>query len=147
MTSVADPNTGPGPRRFPFRFEGPWRWAVLPFAVTPGRAWAELDGERVRVRFGPWHVQIPVADIRRYEIQGPYRWWRALGVRMTLGVWDLSFCSSARDGVYLELARPIRAYGLERPAFTFTPADPDGFAAALRGRGIEGADVRRSTAS
>ena len=139
MTAVADPGERHH-RRFPFRFEGLWRWGVLPFGVTPGRAWAEVDDREVRVRFGPWHVEIPLANVRRFELQGPYRWWRAVGVRMTIGVWDLSFCSSARDGLYLELVQPMRWWGVRHPAFTFTPADPEAFAAELRARGVPGAD-------
>ena len=140
MTTSIDP-TG-APRRFAFLFEGLWRWGVLPWGVTPGRAWAEIDDRQIRVRFGPWHVDSPLENVARYELQPPYRWWRALGVRMTLGKWDVSFCSSSRNGIYLEFKHPQRLWGSGHPAFTMTLADPVGFVEELRSRGIAGGDVR-----
>lgn len=129
--------------RFLFRFETRlWRLGVLPWGVTPGRAWVDLDEDAVHARFGPWRMDVPYANIRRWAIQGPYRWWRVVGVRMTLRVWDVSFGSSAKDGVYLELVRPQRWFGTNHPALTVTVADPEAFVAALRERGIDGADER-----
>jgi hypothetical protein len=61
---------------------------------------------------------------------------------MTLFKWDVSFGTSARDGVFLEFARPERRIGLPHPGLTLTLADPEGFVAALRARGIDGADER-----
>jgi hypothetical protein len=140
MTPVTD--SGPSPVRFAFPFEGLWRWGVLPWGVTPSRAWAEVDDREVRVRFGPWHVEIPLANVRRFEIQPPYRWWRAIGVRTTFRRWDVSFCSSTRGGVYLEFERPMRWWSFGHPGFTLTLADPDAFAAELRTYGISGDDLR-----
>ncbi|HEY3523293.1 MAG TPA: hypothetical protein VGK63_06290 [Candidatus Limnocylindrales bacterium] len=129
--------------RFPFRFETtPWRLGVLPWGVTPGRTSVDLDDSGVRARFGPWRMDVPLANVRRWAIRGPYRWWRAVGVRMTVGVWDVSFGSSAKDGVYLEFVRPQRWFGTNHPALTVTVDDPEAFAAALRERGIDGADER-----
>jgi hypothetical protein len=141
MTTTLDsPDTAP--RRFPFRIHGLWRLGVLLFAVTPGRAYVDLDDDGVHARFGPWRMDVPLEDIARWAIRGPYRWWRALGVRQTLGVWDMSFGSSAKDGVYLEFRRPLRSAGTNHPALTVTVADPDAFVAALAARGIPGTDER-----
>jgi hypothetical protein len=133
----------PGRERFPFRFDSVlWRLGVLPFGVTPTSAYVDVDSSTLDARFGPWRMDVPLSNIARFAIRGPYRWWRAVGVRQTLGIWDVSFGSSARDGVYLELVRPQRWIVGLHPALTVTVADPQGFAAALRERGIEGADER-----
>lgn len=134
------------PERFRFRLEGLWRLGVLAFGVSPGRAYVDLDDAGVHARFGPWRMDVPLANIERWAIRGPYRWWRALGVRQTLGVWDLSFGSSAKDGVYLEFVRPQHWGGNDHPALTVTVADPAAFTRALHDRGIEGADERRLSA-
>jgi hypothetical protein len=129
--------------RFPFRFDSPlWRLGVLPWGVTPDRAYVDLDASAVQARFGPWRMDVPLTNIRRWAIRGPYRWWRAIGVRLTVGLWDVSFGSSARDGVYLELVEPQRWIAGRHPALTVTVADPEAFTAALRERGIDGADER-----
>ena len=134
--------------RFPFRFESRlWRLGVLPFGVTPGHAHVDLDDAGIHARFGPWRMDVPLENVARWAIQGPYRWWRVLGVRQTLGVWDVSFGSSARDGVYLEFVRPQQWIAGRHPALTITVAEPEALAAALRDRGIEGADERRRAAS
>jgi hypothetical protein len=132
----------PERQRFPFRFEGLWRVGVLLFGVTPGRAYVDLDDAGVQARFGPWRMDVPLEDIARWAIRGPYRWWRALGVRQTLGVWDLSFGSSAKDGVYLEFTRPLPWAGTSHPALTVTVGNPEAFVEALQERGVEGADER-----
>ncbi|HET7027711.1 MAG TPA: hypothetical protein VFI28_08465 [Candidatus Limnocylindrales bacterium] len=129
-------------RRFPFRLEGLWRLAVLPFGVTARRAYVDLDGAGVHARFGPWRMDVPMENIARWAIRGPYRWWRAVGVRQTIGVWDLSFGSSAKDGVYLEFVSPQHWGGNYHPALTVTVADPVAFGAALAERGIPGTDER-----
>jgi hypothetical protein len=134
--------------RFPFRFENLlWRAAVLPFGVTPARAYVDLEGAGIHARFGPWQMEIPYANIQRWAIRGPYKWWRAVGVRQTLGVWDVSFGSSAKDGVYLEFVRPQRWFGADHPALTVTIAGPEAFVIALRERGIDGADERALSSS
>jgi hypothetical protein len=128
---------------FPFRFERtPWRLGLLPFGVTPGRASVDLDDAGLHARFGPWRMDVPFENIARWAIRGPYKWWRAVGVRQTVGVWDVSFGSSARDGVYLQFVRPQHWLIGKHPALTVTVADPAGLAAALSERGIPGADER-----
>ncbi len=133
---------GGGTERFPFRMDGAWRLGVLPWGVTPDRAYVDLDDVAVHAQFGPWRMDVPLANVRRWAIRGPYRWWRAIGVRMTVGFWDVSFASSAKDGVYLEFVAPERWFGARHPALTVTVADPDAFARALQARGIDGADER-----
>jgi hypothetical protein len=141
MTTVGSPSLAS--KRFPFRFESVlWRLGVLPFGVTPGRAYVDLDDAGVHARFGPYRMEVPLSNIARFAIRGPYRSWRAVGMRQTLGVWDVSFGSSARDGVYLEFVQPQRWAVGRHPALTVTVADPEAFTAALRERGIDGADER-----
>jgi hypothetical protein len=132
--------------RFPFRFESAlWRLGVLPFGVTPGRAHVDLDDAGLHARFGPWRMDVAYTNIARWAIRGPYKWWRAVGVRQTVGVWDVSFGSSAKDGVYLEFVRPQRWLVGRHPALTVTVANPEAFTAALLQRGIDGADERRQS--
>jgi len=131
--------------RIPFRFDSAlWRLGVLPFGVTPGRAYVDVGDAGVHARFGPWGMDVPLANIERWAIRGPYRWWRAVGVRQTIGIWDVSFGSSAKDGVYLQLVRPQRWFIGRHPALSVTVADPEAFTAALSERGIDGADERRA---
>ena len=129
--------------RFPLRLRRPWRWLLLPWGVTPGRAWVEVGDERVRTRFGWWRVDQPLSNVERWAITGPYRWWRALGLRLSVGRWDVTFGSDYHGGVRLDFRRPFRHLGVNHRQLHVTVDDLDGLAAALERRGIPGRDERR----
>lgn len=125
-------------QRFPFRFDPRYRTAARPFGVTEDRAWIAVDGEQLRVRYGPWHVATPLANIARVATTGPYRFLKTAGPAH-LGITDrgLTFASNGERGVLLEFHTPITgidAFGLvKHPNLTVTPADVDGMARALGG--------------
>jgi hypothetical protein len=92
---------------FPIRLQpGPGPILLL-FSVRPGRATVLLDGDRLAAGFGFFHAETSLANIARWDITGPYRWWRAVGVRRTVGTQDLSFGGSAHGGVCLHFREPI----------------------------------------
>lgn len=129
------------PRVFPLR--GPGRWAPLLriYGVRRERAHVALDSERVRATFGWFRVQTPLRNIESYEITGPYRLWRALGLRVSLTDRGLTFGTSARGGVCLRFREPVKLV-IHHPSLTLTVADLEGFAEALQERGITGVDKR-----
>ena len=132
--------------RFPLRMRHRWRPFLLPFGVTHGRrAWIELDDKRVRARFGWARVDQPLANVERWAITGPYRSWRALGMRWTVGKWDVTFGSDVHGGVRLDFRQPFRLLGVNHPALYVTADDLEGLGDALRRRGIPGGDQRTRT--
>jgi len=58
--------------RFPFRFTPAYRWAALPFGITPSSAWVRVEGEMLHARFGPWFVHVPLANVIETQASGPY---------------------------------------------------------------------------
>jgi hypothetical protein len=137
MTVVADRE-----QRFPFRIG---RWSRIPlvlFGVTAARAWVVLDDQSVDVKFGFLGTRIALAAITRWDITGPYRWIRAIGVRHTWGSRDISFCGADHGGVRLTLASPRRIGWVNADEVYLGVDDLEGFAAALSARGIEGDDIR-----
>jgi hypothetical protein len=128
--------------RFPLRMRRRWTLLLLPFGVTPSRAWVEVDDDRVRARFGWSSVNEPLANVERWAITGPYRWWRALGMRWTVFKWDVTFGSDAHGGVRLDFRQPFRLLGVQHPQLYVTADDLEGLAEALRRRGIPGTDER-----
>ena len=73
---------------------------------------------------------------------GPYRWWRAVGVRRTLGTHDLSFSGSAHGGVCMHFREPVWAARLSVTELYATVDDLIGLGDALTARGIAGQDLR-----
>jgi hypothetical protein len=112
------------------------------FGVTSDRAWAAIrDGDLI-ARFGWWEFHVPVANIVRWRIEGPWRWITAIGVRRSIRHGDLSFAGSPRGGVRLDFAAPVRWGILTVPALYVGVDDLEGFAAELAARGIPGEDAR-----
>jgi hypothetical protein len=112
------------------------------FGVTPDRAWATVADGLVTARFGRFEIRVPVADIVRWRIEGPWRWITAIGVRMSIRHRDLSFAGSPRGGVRLDFREPVRYGRLKLPALYVGVDDLEGFARELAALGIPGEDAR-----
>ena len=129
---------------YPLRVGPRQRWLLLPWGVRRDNAWVRLDDEQFIARFGFFSLRTPLANIVRWEIKGPYRWFTALGVRLSIRGGDVTFGSSDHGGVRLDFREPVRfARFLKPSALYLTVDDLDGLAAELGRRGIPGTDVRR----
>lgn len=124
-------------RRFEFGFEPRYRRASRLFGIRPDTAWIEVGDETLTVRFGPWRVATPLANIADVTITGPYAYIKTAGPAR-LGITDrgLTFATNGRRGVRLQFREPITGMdpwgALRHPNLTLTAADCAGLAAALR---------------
>jgi hypothetical protein len=114
------------------------------FGVTADRAWASVEDDEVAIRFGRFELHVPLADVVRWRIEGPWRWITAIGLRRSIRHGDISFAGSPRGGVRLDLRAPIRWSRLSVPAVYVGVEDLEGFAGELAARGIAGEDARRA---
>jgi hypothetical protein len=118
-------------------------WPILVlFGVLPGRAFVSLHGDRLLARFGFFTAHIYLPNVERWTISGPYRWWRAAGVRATLGRAELTFGGSTHGGLCLFLREPVRIAGMAVRELYLTVDDLEGLATELSARGIPGTDLR-----
>jgi hypothetical protein len=123
-----------------------WLWPILVvFGVLPGRAFVAMNGDCLYARFGFFTAHVALANVKHWTISGPYRWWRAIGVRRTLGRAELTFGGSAHGGLCLSLREPVRIAGMTVRELYLTVDDLDGLAAVLSARGISGQDLRVSS--
>lgn len=121
----------------------PLLWPILiPFGVLPGRAFVALDEQRLSARFGFFTANVALSNVERWTITGPYRWWRAAGVRATLGRAELTFGGSTHGGLCLSLREPVRIARMAVRELYLTVDDLEGLAAALSSRGIPGPGPR-----
>ena len=127
---------------FPIRLQPGLRPILLLFGVRPDRATVRLDSERLVARFGFFGAETPLANIVGWDITGPYRWWRAVGVRRTLGTHDLSFGGSAHGGLCVHFREAVRVGRLSVTDLYLTVDDLDALGVALTAAGIEGHDLR-----
>jgi len=131
------------PELLPFRI-GRWsRVVLLPLGVRNGRRQVTLADEHVEVRFGWFGATIPVSDIERWDITGPYRWYRAIGVRHTVFSGDISFCGDASGAIRLWLRTPRRMSFVRRVTEVYLGLeDPLRLGTWLVERGVPGHDLR-----
>lgn len=107
-------------------------------------AYARLDAGQVSARFGFFAVSTPLANVESWQISGPYRWWRAIGLRGTVGQPEMTFGGSAHGGICLALRQrlPLRWWPWDLSRLYLTLDDLEGFAAELERHGIAGHDSR-----
>ncbi len=113
------------------------------FGATPETAWAEVDADGLRASFGRFHMEVPLANLATWRLEGPFRWITAIGVRMSIRHRDLSFAGSPHGGVRMDFRVPVRYGRFRVPALYVGADDLVGFAAALAALGVPGEDARR----
>jgi hypothetical protein len=128
-------------REFAFDFDPSHQFASLPFGVTPATSFIRVDEDDLWVRFGLWSVRTSLANVIGYECSGPYTFAKTAGpARLSFADKGLTLATNHRSGVCLLFEQPIRGIdplGLIRhPGLTLTPADRDGFVAALAAAGV-----------
>jgi hypothetical protein len=125
-----------GVLRFGFRFDAPFRMPLAVLGVRPATTGITVDGAWLTARFGPWRLRTPRSNIVAARRTGPYRWWRAIGPRLSLVDRGATFGTSTAAGVCIEFAAPVPALvgrRLRHPGLTVTVADPDALVRALEG--------------
>jgi hypothetical protein len=117
------------------------------FGVRADDSWIELgdgpEGE-LEVRFGWSHFRTPMANLARWQIEGPFRWITAIGVRRSIRHADVTFGGSHHGGVRIDFRTPARWSVFTVPAIYVPADDLEGLAAELERRGVPGRDARRA---
>ncbi len=131
------------PTTFPYGI-GRWsRYLLVPFGVRARHREVELDDTRVLSRFGWVSTEVPFADIERWDVTGPYHWYRAIGIRHTIFHQDISFCGDTKGAVRLHLKTPRQISFVRTVREVYLGVeDLAGLAAHLTAHGIPGEDLR-----
>ncbi|HEY7565504.1 MAG TPA: hypothetical protein VIA81_11325 [Acidimicrobiia bacterium] len=121
---------------FPYDFDGRFALVWLGLGVKPKTDGVTLttDGRFVAT-YGRWQVETPISNIASATREGPYRWWRAVGLRGSGADTGITFGTTPRAGVCLIFVEPIPRVVPPRRThenLTVTVADPDGLIRALR---------------
>ena len=114
---------------FSFLFDPLFLALGAPVGVLPQTTSLELDGDALRVRFGPWSLRTPRENIAGCEVTGPYKLWRvAGGPHLSLKDRGVTFATNARQGACIRFHEPVTGllpWGLLRhPAATVTITNP-----------------------
>jgi hypothetical protein len=120
-------------RFFPYRFDRRFAPMWLPFGARPGRDGVTLTADRFRATFGFLRLDTPLANVAGGHITGSYRWYTAVGARLSFVDDGLTFGTNPERGVCVHFRAPVRRVIGFRPhsAVTVTVADCDGLLEAI----------------
>jgi len=134
--AAAAPAVGPGAGQFEMAFDPRFRLPLAALGVTPATAHVTVTADRLVACYGPWTCRTTPVNVRAVRVTGPYRWYRAIGPRLSLADHGLTFGTTTARGVCLLLREPVPGIdplGLIRhPNLTLTVADLQRFAATVR---------------
>ena len=125
--------------RYPFDFDAgaagrAWLRAIR---VRPDNAWVDVADGTLMARFGHWVVRSPLSNIDGAHVAGPYREFRAIGLRLSLSDHGLTFGTNAHRGVCIHFREPLRSITLipfRHPNLTVTVERAEALVAELRER-------------
>jgi hypothetical protein len=120
-------------RFFPYRFDARFAAMWLPFGVIPGRDGVILRDDRFRATFGFFNVETPLDNVAGGHVTIDYRWYTAIGVRLSFVDDGLTFGTCRDRGVCVHFRQRVpRVIGF-RPhsALTVTVADCAGLVGAI----------------
>ena len=109
---------------------------LLPFLVRPSRDGVTLtDQGSLVATFGVLQVVTPLGNVVGAHLTQDYRWWTAVGARMSRADDGLTFGTNARAGVCIHFDQkvPSRLRRGGHSALTVTVADLQGLIVALGG--------------
>jgi len=121
-----------------FAFGVDWRFVPMwaPFGFMPWRdAVTVTDDGRFVATFGALRVETPLTNVDGAHITTGYRWWTAVGARMSFADDGLTFGTNREAGVCVHFREKVPSL-LRRTghsALTVTVADPHGLVVALTG--------------
>ncbi len=122
-------------RYFPYRYDARLAPLWAPFRAWPGRQGVTLtDDGRFIASYGPFQVDTPMSAVRDAHVTGPYRWWTAVGPRLSFVDDGLTFGTNTHAGACIHFEPPIhRVIGFrDHSALTVTVADPGGLIATIK---------------
>jgi len=134
------------PRRFPIRIGPRSRPLLLLFGVRRDNAYVDLSADTLDAHFGFYHLCVPLSNVARWRIEGPWIWIKAIGVRRGWRDGDISFDGVGDFGMRIDFKERESRGIVTIPRLYVTVADLDGLAAALSAAGIPGEDARRPKA-
>jgi hypothetical protein len=124
---------------FPYRVD--WRFAPLwlPFALRPGHdgVHVNVDDNRFRATFGFLRLESPLDNIAGGHVTEGYRWYTAVGARLSFVDDGLTFGTNRDRGVCVHFREPIRHVLGRKPhsALTVTVADCEGLVTCIEEAG------------
>ena len=120
-------------QHFPYACDPRFRLFWWPLGLRPDEDGVRVDDEELVATYGRFRVATPLANVEGAHITRGYRWWTAVGVRLSFVDDGLTFGTNDVAGVCIHFRQPVpRVMGLkDHSALTVTVEDLDGLVATL----------------
>ncbi|QWC84514.1 hypothetical protein KLP28_13195 [Nocardioidaceae bacterium] len=117
---------------YDFRFSPVYLAAGLPFGITPMTSGVVLDGEGLRVRYGPWRLRTPLANITGATLTGDFAFLKTAGPpHLSFSDRGVSFTPNGDRAVCLTFRDPVAGIDptrvIKHPGATLGIRDVEGF--------------------
>ncbi len=121
---------------FDFAFAPNYLAPARAFGITPATTTAEVGPDWLFVRYGPWRLATPRANISSVELTGGFAWHRTAGPpHLSLTDRGVSFTTNGDRALCLTFHEPVPAIDptgtITHPGATLAVADPRRLADAL----------------
>ncbi len=119
---------------FPYSLETKFAALLLPFGVRPSKDGVTItDHSMFQATFGFLRLETALGNVTGAHITRDYRWWTAIGARMSFVDDGLTFGTNTKAGVCIHFAEKVssRVSRKGHSALTVTVADLDGLVEAL----------------
>jgi hypothetical protein len=121
------------PQVFKYRIDKRYLPLLLPCGLRPSRDGVTLTETAFSARFGLFKVETPLDNIEDAHVTRDYRWWTAIGPRLSFADDGLTFGTNKHAGVCIhfreKVPSPLKRSG--HSALTVTVDDVEGLASAL----------------
>lgn len=117
-------------RRFEFAFAAAYRLPALLFGIGPRTAHVTVTDDELRVRFGPWRLVTPRANIATTEITGDFGWLKTAGPpHLSFSDRGVTFATNGERALCVQFLEPVAGIDptgtIKHPGATLTVADPE----------------------
>ncbi len=120
-------------RFFPYELDRKWAPLFKVLSVGPDDGVTVGDDRTLTATFGRVRVETTVDNVDHTEVGGPYRWYTAVGLRLSFADDGITFGTNNRRGLCIAFVEKIpRIIGMRKhSALWVSVADPEGLAAAI----------------
>jgi len=119
---------------FPYDFDNRFAAMWWPLGARPGKDGVTLtDDGCFMATYGRKRLETPLENVEGGHIERGFRWWTAVGMRLSLVDDGLTFGTNSRAGVCVHFAEKVPAVlgRKDHSALTVTVEDLDGLVEAL----------------
>ena len=125
-----------GHQVFPFAFAPSYRLPALVFGITPRTTSARVEDGELRVRFGPWSLRTPLANVSGAELVGGFAYVKTVGpAHLSFADRGVTFATNGDRALCVRFHEPVAGIDptrtIKHPGATITVADPEALARAL----------------